>query len=225
MRPKLTYANVVATLALFIALGGASYAALKLPKNSVGAKQLKKNAVATAKIKNAAVNGAKVKDDSLTGKDIDESSLGAVPSANQASSADTAGSANTLQGTGPDGFVNGRGAVFVARRDLESGETHIPLFEIPGVGVLTAICESGSVGYQFANTSNDAFDIVKIELGRNIEEMPVGGEFGATGSSDSSVDFQLSNRSHPSYTILSIQLRKNDPKACGISAVATKYGP
>jgi hypothetical protein len=50
MRPKLTYANVVATLALFIALGGASYAALKLPKNSVGTKQLKKNAVTLAKI-------------------------------------------------------------------------------------------------------------------------------------------------------------------------------
>jgi hypothetical protein len=34
MRPKLTYANVMATIAVFIALGGASYASLKLPKNS-----------------------------------------------------------------------------------------------------------------------------------------------------------------------------------------------
>jgi hypothetical protein len=33
----LTFANVVACLALFVALGGASYAAFKLPKNSVGA--------------------------------------------------------------------------------------------------------------------------------------------------------------------------------------------
>jgi hypothetical protein len=37
---RLTYANVTATLALFVALGGASYAALELPANSVGPRQL-----------------------------------------------------------------------------------------------------------------------------------------------------------------------------------------
>jgi hypothetical protein len=51
LRARLTYANVIATLALFLALGGTSYAALKLPKNSVGSKQLKANAVTTAKVK------------------------------------------------------------------------------------------------------------------------------------------------------------------------------
>jgi hypothetical protein len=50
---KLTFANVVACIALFVALGGASYAAFKLPKNSVGAKQLKKNAVTPAKLSQA----------------------------------------------------------------------------------------------------------------------------------------------------------------------------
>ena len=51
LRPRLSYANVTATLALFIALGGSSYAALQLPKASVGAKQLKKNAVSSPKVK------------------------------------------------------------------------------------------------------------------------------------------------------------------------------
>lgn len=55
MRPKLSYANVIATIAIFIALGGASYAALKLPKNSVGTKQIKKNAVNSAKVKNGSL--------------------------------------------------------------------------------------------------------------------------------------------------------------------------
>ncbi len=51
MRDRLTYANVMATLAFFIALGGASaFAATQLAKNSVGTKQLKKGAVTTAKI-------------------------------------------------------------------------------------------------------------------------------------------------------------------------------
>ena len=42
---SMTYANVVATFALFVSLGGASYAAITLPANSVGAKQLRAGAV------------------------------------------------------------------------------------------------------------------------------------------------------------------------------------
>jgi hypothetical protein len=42
---RLSYANVAATIALFISLGGVSYAAIVLPANSVGARQLKEGAV------------------------------------------------------------------------------------------------------------------------------------------------------------------------------------
>jgi hypothetical protein len=42
---KLTYSNVTASLALFISLGGASYAAITLPADSVGRKQLRSGAV------------------------------------------------------------------------------------------------------------------------------------------------------------------------------------
>jgi hypothetical protein len=58
-RSKLTYSNVVASLALFAALGGVAVAA-GLPKNSVGPKQLKSNAVTAAKIKNGAVTSRKL---------------------------------------------------------------------------------------------------------------------------------------------------------------------
>ena len=51
---------MVATLALFVALGGVSYAALQLPKNSVGTKQLKKKAVTSQKIAKGAVTEAKL---------------------------------------------------------------------------------------------------------------------------------------------------------------------
>jgi hypothetical protein len=59
LRDRLTYANVIASLALFIALGGAAVAA-GVAKNSVGTKQLKANAVTAAKIKNGAVNSHKL---------------------------------------------------------------------------------------------------------------------------------------------------------------------
>jgi hypothetical protein len=45
VRPRLSYANVVASLALFIALGGVSYAVVELPAGSVGSAQLRDGAV------------------------------------------------------------------------------------------------------------------------------------------------------------------------------------
>jgi hypothetical protein len=52
IRKHLTFSNGVALLALFIALGGVTYAAASLPKHSVGAKQLKRNAVRSKHVKN-----------------------------------------------------------------------------------------------------------------------------------------------------------------------------
>jgi hypothetical protein len=94
-------AMVVACIALSVALGGTSYAAIKLPKNSVGTKQLKKNAVIGPKLKANAVTGAKVAGNSLTGADVNEATLGAVPSAANATNATTAANAanaDTLDG-------------------------------------------------------------------------------------------------------------------------------
>ena len=83
---KLTYANVMVTILAFIVLGGAAYAATKLPKNSVGTKQ----------IKNQAVTGAKIKKGTITGTNINLAKLGTVPSATNAATASTAGTANAL---------------------------------------------------------------------------------------------------------------------------------
>jgi hypothetical protein len=65
MRARLTYANVTATLALFLALGGVSWAAVTLPARSVGARELKNNAVKSSKIANGAVQRADLATDVL----------------------------------------------------------------------------------------------------------------------------------------------------------------
>jgi hypothetical protein len=85
---RLTYANVMSTVAVFVALGGGAYAIAQLPANSVGAKQLKKSAVTSKKIKDGAIVGA----------DINKAKLGPVPSATHAvtaGAAATAGKAGT----------------------------------------------------------------------------------------------------------------------------------
>ncbi len=56
MRNRLTYANVISTLCLFLLLGGATaLAASKLAKNSVGTSQLKSGAVTAAKVKSGSL--------------------------------------------------------------------------------------------------------------------------------------------------------------------------
>ncbi|HET9678016.1 MAG TPA: hypothetical protein VFP21_11010 [Solirubrobacterales bacterium] len=104
IRPRITYANVVATLALVLAVGGASaFAADQLAKNSVGTKQLKNNAVTTAKIKNGAVTGAKVNLGSLGTVPSATSAINAIH-ANSADNASHANNADTLGGIGSSGF-------------------------------------------------------------------------------------------------------------------------
>lgn len=83
-------AMVVAFIALFVAIGGSSYAVTRLPAKSVGAKQIRTGAVRTVHIARNAVTGAKIKNASITGADIKMSSLGGVPSAAAATHAGAA---------------------------------------------------------------------------------------------------------------------------------------
>jgi hypothetical protein len=54
----ISYANVTASLALFLALGGISWAATTLPRNSVGAKQIKSSAVGSSEVKDGALSAS-----------------------------------------------------------------------------------------------------------------------------------------------------------------------
>jgi hypothetical protein len=77
IRSRLTYSNVVASLALFVALGGAAVAATRLPKNSVGTKQLKPNAVTAAKLRNGTVNRHKLAHGSVVAGKLGAGSIAA----------------------------------------------------------------------------------------------------------------------------------------------------
>jgi hypothetical protein len=70
LKNTLTYANVVATLGVFLAISGSALAVSTVTKNSVTSRS----------IKDAAVRTQDVKDDSLTGADVDEGSLSVRPS-------------------------------------------------------------------------------------------------------------------------------------------------
>src|SRR5687767_3579408 len=69
-RARLTYANVIATLALFIALGGTSIAAVSLSNNSVTSATIKDGEVKTADLAHNGVTTWKVADGTLTAADF-----------------------------------------------------------------------------------------------------------------------------------------------------------
>jgi hypothetical protein len=58
-RPRLSYANVMASIAVFLVLGGGAYAASTLPKNSIGSKQLKNGSITAAKLSASAKRALK----------------------------------------------------------------------------------------------------------------------------------------------------------------------
>jgi hypothetical protein len=75
VRQRLSYSNVIATMALFLALGGVAVAA-GLPRNSVGPIQLKRGAVTAAKIRKQAVTAAKLAPQSVINGKLAANSVG-----------------------------------------------------------------------------------------------------------------------------------------------------
>jgi hypothetical protein len=123
IKDRVTYANVVSTLCLFVLLGGGAYAASELPKDSVGSKQLKARAVHTEDLADDAITSPKVADGSLLGADFAPGQLpagrpgkdGSPDTAQQVldklKTVDTDSSglnADTVDGRGADELVSGR---------------------------------------------------------------------------------------------------------------------
>lgn len=84
LRQRLTYANVMSTVAVFVALGGSSYAALKIDSADIA-----NNSVRGVDVRNRTISERDVKRNTLGGRSIKESRLGKVP---RASNADRIGS-------------------------------------------------------------------------------------------------------------------------------------
>jgi len=114
-----SHSMAVAIVALFVALGGTGYAALSLPKNSVGTQQIRNRSINTAKLKNHAVTKAKL---NLAGVTVPAATTATTAtnathaatadnatSAAHASSADTAATAQALAAPEPVRLVGAAG--------------------------------------------------------------------------------------------------------------------
>jgi hypothetical protein len=118
LRNGLSYSNVMASIAVFLALGGGAYA-LTVPRNSVGPKQLKKNAVSASKIRAGAVTSVKVKNRSLLATDFKRGALPSGP-AGPPGPQGPQGLAGPITGTLPSG-VTLRGSYGIGARSTATG--------------------------------------------------------------------------------------------------------
>jgi hypothetical protein len=103
-RKRATYSNVIATMALFIALGGAAVAA-GLPRNSVGPNQLKRGAVTAAKIRKQAVTSAKLATGAVTIGKLGPNSVGPNNIGNGAVTTPKLGASSVIASTIKNGVI------------------------------------------------------------------------------------------------------------------------
>lgn len=160
---KLSYANVVATLALFLALAGSSYAAVQLANNSVTSKTIKNGQVASVDLAANAVSTAKVKNGSLLKVDF---KAGQLPSGVQGPKGDNGtpgaqgdpgpsgvvsthsftGSIGTITGTGSGigdwQFAGGTNAVTI------TGTQRITVTAVAALGASTAVAVNSDICFQ-----------------------------------------------------------------------------
>lgn len=73
---RLTYANVLSTLAIFMILGGGAYAASALPVNSVGTQQIQRDGVEKSDINRDSIGPVELRADSVQSPDVKDGSLG-----------------------------------------------------------------------------------------------------------------------------------------------------
>lgn len=133
-------ALVIALIALFVAMGGSGYAAVKL-----NGKNLKNKSIAGSKLKNKTITGGKLKNNTLGGTQVNESKLGKVPSA---AKADTATSATTAGSAGSAGNSNTVAGHTIRKFNFRTSST-TGATEILNVGGLrlTASCTVINTGF------------------------------------------------------------------------------
>ena len=197
LRARLTYANVMATVAVFLALGGSAWA-LTLPRNSVGHEQIKTNAVrssevrvnaiSASEIRGGAVASSEARNNSLTGTDIVESTLSQVPSAIGADLAQDSSKVDGIEGDAlrlrcPEGTRFHAGACFenqarepqtfaAASRDCGDENRRLPTFsELESLRQETGIAINNGINdYELTSniySDNGAIESLGIDQGGN----------------------------------------------------------
>jgi hypothetical protein len=170
----LTYANLMATIAVFAALGGSGYAAVtingkQLKNRSVAGKKLKNRSVTGKKLKNRTITQGKIKKKTLTGAEVRDFSLlansfkpGQLPK-------------------GPKGDTGARGP------QGSAGTTDV-FISAGGPGSTQAFCESDEVAVGGGGISSDGFLYQSQPLPFQVDVPATGWQAGAKKADGTAAD-------------------------------------
>ncbi len=155
-REKLLHpATAISCIALFVALGGVTYAAA-----TIGTSQIKNSAVTTSKIKSGAVTNSRI-----AAKAVSTSKLntGAVISSklagNSVTSSAIAAGAVTAGDVAAGTFIGGQGSSTSKHLSIGAGATNSTLVDFPGLGTLRLSCAAGVGTTNLVNTSGTSINV------------------------------------------------------------------
>lgn len=151
MRKRLpSPALVISLVALFVALGGTGYAALRLPRNSVGTTQLENGAVVAAKIRNGTIVGSKLRNGAVTAGKIDTKGL-SVPNAIHSNTALNALSAATATSATSATTATSAGTASTALSPgtLASGKTEAGTYDVDFMAATGDLNGSAAISFPF----------------------------------------------------------------------------
>src|SRR4051794_28510167 len=143
-RPALSYANVMSTVAVFLAMSGTAVAATQISGTT---------------IKDRTIGHKKLVLNTVTGAEVNESTLARVPSASSAVNA------GKLDGIDSTGFVRGAGVkVYQAKLHglANDTNTNVPLLSVPGLGSLTVTCGGSTLAWTFTDTTSSVETISAV---------------------------------------------------------------
>ena len=147
-RPR--FADLASVLALFIALGGTTYAAASLPRNSVGAKQVRTGAIGSSELRTNSTGKSELRTGAVGKSEIATNGVGAAEVRKDA--IDT----TELRDSG------------VQLADI-SGDARNALAELSGVTVRTAVTSAGvASGGNAKGASRTAIGEYTVDAGRDV---------------------------------------------------------
>jgi hypothetical protein len=162
-RPSPAFA--VSLLALFVALGGTSYAAVTVGRNTVGTAQLKPGAVTASKVKVGAIGAAAVARHSLRAADFVKGQLptGATGAAGRPGAAGATGPSGPPGAPGTPGTPGQNGDTGPAGpfpTVLPSGTTLTGVFAAGGTDASTSAYAAGTVSFAYPLASPPAVNLI-----------------------------------------------------------------
>ena len=143
-RPVLSYANVMSTLAVVLAMSGTAVAATQISGTT---------------IKDRTISHQKLALNTVTGAEVNESTLARVPNADK------------LDGLDSAAFVKGTNVkVYQGKRTGLPNDTatNAALLSVPGLGQLTVTCGGTGLSWLFTNTTSS------VEVGSSLDADALG---------------------------------------------------